>query len=107
MERPPVLPGLFDPPIASALSPLARHCSALGAQDAAKVSDRQSLALLSLYQTRGPLTDQEAADALGLQRNSINARRNSLIKLKLVDERPKGTRKNEVTGISNATWGLK
>ncbi len=102
----PVLPGMFDPPIAPAQSPLARHCSSMGAADAAHRADRQSLALLALYRQHGALTDAEAADLLGIQRSSINARRNTLIALQLVDGQPKGTRKNATTGISNALWGL-
>ena len=104
--RAPVFPGLFDPPIAPALSPVARHCSSMGALDAAEHSGRQALALLALYRAQGPQTDQEAADALGIERTSVNARRAGLIRLRLVDASPKGIRKNASTGISNATWGL-
>ena len=104
--RAPVFPGLFDPPMAPALSPVARHCSSMGALDAAERSGRQALALLAAYRQHGPLTDQEAADRLGIERSSINARRAGLIRLSLVDASPKGIRKNTATGISNATWGL-
>lgn len=104
--RVPVLPGLFDPPIAASMSPLAKHCSSMGAQAAAQVADRQSLAILALYRSRGPQTDAEVEAALNIRRSSVNARRRVLIQLGLVDPQPKGTRKNAVTGISNSTWGL-
>lgn len=87
-------------------SVIARHCSAQGAQQAAETANSQALALLALYHSRGPLTDQEAADTLRIQRCAVNARRASLIKLGLVDPEPKGTRKNPRTGVRNATWGL-
>lgn len=104
--RAPVFPGLFDPPIAPAMTPIARHCSSMGALDAAERSGRQALALLALYRAQGPKTDAEAADALGIERTSVNARRAGLIRLRLVDAAPKGIRKNAATGISNSLWGV-
>lgn len=87
-------------------SMLSAHCSSLGALDAAPKANGQALALLAAYRAHGPLTDQEAADRLGLQRCAVNARRAALIGLGLVDAQPKGTRTNARTGIRNATWGL-
>lgn len=88
-------------------SMLAAHCSSLGALAAAGKANGQALQLLTLYRERGALTDQDAADLLGVQRSTVNARRNDLIRLGHVDETPKGTKRNAVTGIRNSLWGLR
>jgi hypothetical protein len=83
---------------------LSRHCSAQGAIAAAERCGRQALTLLALYRARGPLTDAQAAEAMGIERTSINARRNALRKLGLVQA--VDAVKNTQTGISNTRWGL-
>lgn len=94
----------FTAPIAPARNPLAKHCSQQGAQSAQERIGRQCLALLTLYRQSGPLTDAEAAQALEIDRSTINARRNELRRRGLVEA--VGTKRNEHTGISNTTWGL-
>lgn len=84
---------------------IARHCSHQGAVSAAERAGRQAVAILALYQQRGPLTDAEVAEALGIQRSSVNARRAALAKLQLV--RSWGTKKNAATGVNNVIWGLR
>lgn len=84
--------------------PLARHCSHQGAVQAAERAGRQAVAILALYAAQGPLTDAEVAEALGIQRSSVNARRAALMKLRLV--RSWGTKQNPATGITNTTYGL-
>jgi predicted ArsR family transcriptional regulator len=83
---------------------LSRHCSAEGAKSAAERCGRQAVALLALYRSHGPLTDAQAADAMGIERTSINARRNALVKLGLVEAYD--TVKNDRSGISNTRWQL-
>lgn len=82
---------------------LSAHTSAMGAVAASERAGRQALALLALYRDRGPLTDREAAEALGVERTTVNARRAELRKLRLV--RAVGVRR-AATGINNTTWGL-
>lgn len=86
------------------VEPVPRHCSYAGAKDASERVGRQCLALLTAYATHGPLTDREAATALGLERTTINARRNELRRRQLV--RVCGTVKNTATGVRNTRWGL-
>lgn len=92
----------FSAPIAPSAVPLARHCSSMGARHAQERFARQALALLTLYRQRGPLTDKEAAQALGVERSTINARRNELVKRGLVTA--VGVRRSEDTRINNTTW---
>ena len=98
-------PNLFSLPIAPASDPVSRHCSSMGAVSASERVGRQCLRLLSLYRASGPMTDQEAADALQLDRTTINARRSELIKQGHV-KRYEEVRKNAKTHISNTTWGV-
>ncbi len=86
------------------IEPMARHCGYQGARHAAERVGRQCLALLALYRGHGPLTDARAAFLLRLERTTINARRNELVKLGLV--RAVDTEKNDTTGIRNVRWGL-
>lgn len=83
---------------------LSRHCSHQGAKSAAERCGRQALAILALYKARGPLTDAEVAQLLNIERTSVNARRNALVKLGLVQACD--TVKNTATGISNTRWQL-
>jgi len=87
-------------------SPVSADCSRAGAVHAAETAGTQALQLLALYRQHGPLTDAEAAHLMGVDRCAINARRASLIKMELVDRKPKGTKRNAVTGVMNSMWGV-
>jgi hypothetical protein len=83
---------------------LARHCSHQGAEHAKHDAGNQCARMRALYLLRGPMTDQEMADALGIQRSTVNARRWDLIKrghVQAVD-----TVKNHKTGVRNTRYGL-
>lgn len=84
--------------------PVSRHCSHQGAVAASEKVGRQCVQLMTLYRQKGPQTDQEAADALGIQRSTVNARRAELVKRGLVQA--VGTSKNMATGVNNTLWGL-
>jgi hypothetical protein len=79
--------------------------SKAGAIKASRVSGKQCLTLLGYYESHGPLTDAEAAKLMTVERSTINARRNALMRAKLVVE--VGTRKNPTSGILNTTYGVK
>jgi predicted ArsR family transcriptional regulator len=91
-------------PFAASASPIAQTCSFAGAQDAIERSGTQTLRLLELYAKRGPTTDQEAADLLGLMRSTINARRGALCARGIVQAVDRV--KNAQTGIVNTRWAL-
>ncbi len=100
------MPSLEATPIALPFSgsvPLSRHCSHQGALHASERCGRQAVALLSLYRADGPLTDVQAAKGLSVERTTICARRNELVRLGLV--RAVDSIKGE-HGISNTRWGL-
>jgi len=88
-------------PYVSGRSPEARQCSYLGAVDAQGRAARQRDAYVALLGERGPLTDQEAADLMGVERSSINARRNELGELVTNAGRKMGQR-----GSPNTLWRL-
>lgn len=83
---------------------ISRHCSHQGALKASEGAGRQCLALLTLYRQQGPLTDMEAADLMGVERSTINARRRELRLRGLVSA--KGSKTNGRSGVRNTTWGL-
>jgi Fic family protein len=95
----------FTAPIAPSRSPIAKHCSALGAKSAEERIGRQCLQLLTAYQQRGPLTDSEASKVLGVERSTINARRSELVRRGLVEA--VGSAKNPETGVRNTRWGIR
>src|SRR5678816_3276416 len=82
---------------------LSRHSSYQGAVSASERVGRQCLALISAYKDHGPLTDAQAAQVLGVERTTINARRAELRKRGLVQAID--TIKGE-HGVSNTRWGL-
>ncbi len=94
-------------PIAPSETPLARHCSALGAQDALPRACRQTRSYLRLMAQRGDngLTDWEAADLMGIERTSITARRRPLCTLAEPWVVTNETRPGP-TGIKNTVWML-
>lgn len=59
-------------------TPRARHASATGAQKAATDRGALSLAYIALLRSVGPLSDHQAAKALGRQVSSVNSTRNGL-----------------------------
>src|SRR6476660_5499923 len=61
--------------------------------------------ITQLYRRLGPLTDAEVAAELGIERTTVNARRNELIQLGKVSDTGR-TRKNPKSGMENTLWGL-
>jgi len=94
-------------PIAPSDIPLARHTSALGAQDARPRACAQTRRYLRLLAKRGDegLTDWEAADLMGIERTSITARRRPLCTLAEPWVVTNSTRPGP-TGIKNCVWTL-
>ena len=86
----------------SGRAPIARQCSYQGAQDAAGRALSQLQRYLRLL-ADGPRTDRQAADALGLERTSINARRNLAVNRAWVEAM--GSEPGP-WGIANTRWGL-
>lgn len=84
------------------VEPMARQCSYDGALKASERVGRQCLELLAAY-VDGPLTDREAASVLSVAISTICARRNELVKLKLV--KAVDTVQGEC-GVRNTRWGL-
>lgn len=89
-------------------TPLARHCSRLGAEGAAIRAASQVAHYLRLLLDHGPQTDHEAARALGIPVTSVCARRGWCI-----DERYHPTplveaagKKPGPFGTPNVTWQL-
>ena len=68
----------------SGVTPVSRHTSHAGAEDAKDRAGRQALQLLALYRQFGPLTDRQASDLMQVERTTICARRNELVRLRLV-----------------------
>lgn len=64
--------------------PISRHASYVGAKVAEPRAGSQALRLLMLYRDRGPHTDHDAAEALGLPLATINARRGWLVQKSFV-----------------------
>lgn len=83
------------------IEPMARHCSYEGARTASERVGRQCLQLLSAYE-HGPLTDREASAVLNVPVSTICARRNELVKRRLVQaiDIVQGT-----CGVRNTRWG--
>ena len=88
----------------SGSTPISRHCSRLGAEDAQQRSGAQMLRYLELLRTHTDgLTDYEAARLMGIERTSVNARRAPLVKRGVVVAN--GTVPGP-TGIRNTRWAL-
>ncbi len=87
-------------PFASGSTPQAAHASRAGAEDAAPRAMSQVVRYLALLKAspRG-LTDAEAAQRLGIERTSVNARRAVLVKAGLVYS--DGFRKRTTNGRNN------
>lgn len=86
----------------SGITSQSRHASHAGAENAAPRALSQTVRYLQTLKARPHgLTDAEAADLLGLQRSSINARRVPLVKAGLVV--PDGFREG-TSGVKNTVW---
>lgn len=84
-------------------TPLSRHTSRAGAKDARSRALSQAIRYLrALKDHPHGLTDLEAADLLGVERTSINARRRELVKAGLVYA--DGTTRPGPTGVRNVAW---
>lgn len=83
-------------------SPHAAHASRAGAEDAAPRALSQTVRYLAALRTYGGLTDAEAAQRLGLERSSINARRAPLVRAGIV--RSNGFRPGPTGKIKNVVW---
>lgn len=83
--------------------PQSRHTSRLGAEDAKGRSVPQVIRYLKALKDRPDrgLTDWEAAELLGVERSTINARRAELVEAGLVV--PSGDRPGP-TGVRNTVW---
>lgn len=89
-------------PYAISSTPEATACSKAGAQHAASRIEPQCQKLLDLYRQQGPLTDRRAAELMGIERTTVNARRAQLVKdgkVIFYDAVP-GT-----CGVRNTRWG--
>lgn len=90
--------------VAPSADPTAKHCSVMGAEKIAPSIPGLQERVLSAYRLMGPMTDVELADFLGLDKNTVIPRRHELMEAGHVQKI--GHRRNERTGVSNATWGL-
>lgn len=88
----------------SGSTPLSRHCSHQGAEDAKERALSQTIRYQALLREHGGLTDAEAAKLLDVERTSINARRAPLVKAGLVVA--DGTRPGPTGKILNVVWRL-
>lgn len=91
----------------SGSTPISRHTSHQGAEDAKVRALPQSILYLRLLHDRYPdgLTDAEAADLLAIERSSINARRAPLVQAGLVETC--GTRPRVESDLPNTIWRLR
>jgi hypothetical protein len=86
----------------SGSTPQAAHASRAGAEDAAPRALNQTVRYLALLKSRPHgCTDWEAAELLGVERTTINARRRPLVKAGLVYA--DGFRDGP-TGVKNVVW---
>lgn len=90
----------------SGSSPLSRHTSYQGAEDAKARALPQLVVYLALLKSVYPdgMTDAEAAERMGVERTSINARRKPLHQAGLVESY--GTRERVSSGNPNTVWRL-
>lgn len=105
------LPAVPQVPIAPSASPIAKHCSSMGALAMEKPRETYWRTMVMLYSIF-PRTDAEIAARLStsvktIHPSTISARRRELIQQGLVQDLPVGTRKNPKTGVNNSVWGLR
>lgn len=84
-------------------TPQSAHTSRAGAEDAAPRALSQTVKYLAILKAYGGTTDREAADLMGIERTSVNARRRPLVTAGIVV--PKGFRQGP-TGVKNVVWGI-
>lgn len=94
------------PPVQGKATGAALHCSAMGALKAKGFAAFQREKLLAAYETHGPLTDHEMEAETDIDRSSVCARRNELIKLGQVEKDAGRVRLNPTTGVNNTLWRL-
>lgn len=88
----------------SGSTPLSRHCSHQGAEDAKDRALSQTIRYLALLKESGGLTDWEAHERLGIERTSITARRRPLVVAGIVV--PSDETRPGPTGTKNTVWRL-
>lgn len=79
----------------------------MGALKAKGFAAFQREKLLAAYETHGPLTDHEMEAETEIDRSSVCARRNELIRLGHVEKDDGRVRLNPTTGVNNTLWRLK
>lgn len=84
-------------------TPRSRHASSTGANRAATDRGALSLAYLALLRSIGPLSDHQAAKALGREVSSINSTRNGLGDL-IEDS---GEYETSEYGTKRIRWGVR
>lgn len=95
------------PPHQGKATGAALHCSQMGAKEARVFASQQRERMMAIYAERGPVTDCEMEAIAGIDKSSICARRNELIKFGVVEKDDGRTRKNRKTGISNTLWRIR
>ena len=85
-------------------TPLSRHTSRAGAEDARGRALPQTIRYLAILREHGGLTDFEAARLLNVERTSVNARRVPLVKAGIVVA--EGTRPGPTGKVRNTVWRL-
>jgi DNA-binding XRE family transcriptional regulator len=102
------LPGFFDVITVNPQDEPVRASSVTtrrqGLDAAALTRDNLWKRMLQLYAQHG-YTDAEMAICLGVERSTVNARRDELVTLEKVRDTGE-TRKNPRSGIANTVWGL-
>ncbi len=83
---------------------LAAECQREGQERAEPGAATQRARYREILKQSGPLTDWDAAEAMGLLRCTVNARRNEC--MREGDVRAVDKIVNPVTGIQNTRWGL-
>lgn len=90
----------------SGRTPATKHASYTGAKCAEPGARSQAGRLLALYRICG-VTDHEAADALGLPLSTINARRNYLFDLGLIEAESFETKQWKTGQTRRVVWTAK
>lgn len=90
----------------SGSTPAAKHASYTGARCAMPRANSQAARLLALYRDRG-VTDHEASEILKLPLSTINARRNALFDLGLIQPEGFETRHWDTGTTRRVIWTVK
>ena len=105
MQQPDLFSDRIAPPVNGRKVKTAKRCRQIGHISASLTRDTIWRDMLDLYDRCGPCTDAEMATVLGVERSTINARRDELVRLGKV--RDTGTtRINQKSGKPNTLWGL-